>query len=325
MKRRTLLQSALTLPALSAAPWAAAQDANAIRILVGFAAGGGTDIIARTLADRLRIELNQPVIVDNRPGGSGRLAIQSLISSPPDGRTFMVAPQSVPVFHEILYSRQALGFDPLKDLAPVGTLVTSPFALVVSQSLGVKNAQEFLAWARANPNKASIGNGSPGGQGHFLAVQLAMATGVPFVHVPYKGHAPAIADLQGGQIAAIFLPAQDFVPLRSNPRAVVIGVADDQRSPLAADVATLKEQGLNVTGGQSWMGLWAAARAPRESVDRMSNALRKVLASPEYVDAMRSKYSQQPIFSTPEAMDKLLRTEIDLWRPVIKASGFTPT
>lgn len=321
---RQALRALLAAATLLASSWVAAQDGLPIKILVGFAPGGLTDIVARLFAERLRVELNQPVIVENKAGAAGRLATQALKTSPPDGRTLMVVPNSGPIFLDILYSRQALGYDLLKDLAPLGTLSTYPFALVVQKSLGVKNVQEFVAWAKANPNLASYGNAGAGGHAHFIGTRLSQATGVDFKGIPYKGNGPMIVDLIGGQLPAAILPAADFAQLRGNPKLQILGLFEEQRSPLVPDIPTLGEQGLKVSVGQAWMGMWASASAPKTEIDRISAALRKILASPEMRETLQSRFTMYPMSTTPGEMDRLQRAEIELWRPIIKASGFTP-
>lgn len=324
MAFRLWMRALVCAGAVVAASWASAQEAAPIKILVGFAPGGLTDIVARLFADKLRVELNQPVVVENRAGAAGRLATQALRASSPDGRTYMVVPNSGPIFLEILYSRQALGYDLLKDLAPVGTLSTYPFALVVQRSLGVKNMQEFVAWAKAHPQQASYGNAGAGGHAHFIGTRLSQVTGVDFKGIPYKGNGPVIVDLIGGQLPAAILPAADFAQLRNNPKLQILGLFEEQRSPLAPEVPTLAEQGLKVQVGQAWMGLWAAASAPKAEVERVSQALRRILGSADMRELLQSRFTMYPMFNTPAEMDKLQRAEIELWRPIIKASGFTP-
>ncbi len=324
MAFRNCLRALVCAAALLSGFWATAQEQAPIKILVGFAPGGLTDIVARLFADRLRTELNQPVVVENKAGASGRLATQALLSSAPDGRTLMVVPNSGPIFLDILYPRQTLGYDLLKDLTPVGTLSTYPFALVVQRSLGVRNLQEFIGWAKANPKLASYGNAGAGGHAHFIGTRLSQASGVEFTGIPYKGNGPLITDLVGGQLPAAILPAADFMQLRTNPKLQILGLFEEQRSPLAPEVPTLAEQGLKVQVGQAWMGVWAPAHAPRPDVERVSHALRKILSSAEMRETLQNRFTMYPMFHSPADMDKLQRAEIDLWRPVIKASGFTP-
>jgi tripartite-type tricarboxylate transporter receptor subunit TctC len=324
MAFRNLPRTVLCIIALLCSTWATGQDGAPIKILVGFAPGGLTDIVARLFADKLRVELNQPVVVENKAGAAGRLATQALKASPADGRTLMVVPNSGPIFLEILYPRQALGYDLLKDLVPVGTLSTYPFALVVQRSLGVKNVAEFIAWAKANPQLASYGNAGAGGHAHFIGTRLSQASGVDFKGIPYRGNGPVITDLIGGQIPAAILPAADFAQLRSNPKLQILGLFEEQRSPLVPDVPTMAEQGLPVQVGQAWMGMWAPAQAPRAEVERIAQALRKILSTPEMRESLQSRFTMYPMITSPADMDKLQRAEIELWRPIIKASGFTP-
>lgn len=324
MNRRNMIKSLLGTLALSFSLTAQAQDAQPIKILVGFAPGGLTDIVARLFADKLRVELNQPVVVENKPGGGGRIASQALKASPPDGRTFMVAPNSGPVFLEIFYPRVQLGYDFLVDLAPVATLTTYPFAMVVQRSLGIKNAQEYMAWVKANPKQAVFGAGGAGGQGHFIGTKLGQAMSTDLQVIPYKGNGPVNIDILGGQIPAAILPASDFMRHKDSSKVQILGVFESKRSPLAPDVPTFAEQGLKFDAGQAWMGMWTSAKAPRVEVDRVQNALRKILASSEFKGVLESRFTMTPMFHPAAEMDTLQRAELELWRPVIKASGFTP-
>ena len=324
LTRRTFLQALICSAALLMVNGAHSQEAAPIKILVGFAPGGLTDIVARLIADKLRVELSQPVVVENKVGAAGRLATQALKASPPDGRTLMVVPNSGPIFLDILYKRQALGYDLLQDLTPVGTLSTYPFALVVQRSLGVKNVQEFIAWAKANPQLANYGNAGAGGHAHFIGSRLSQVSGVDFKGIPYRGNGPAIIDLIGGQLASAILPAADFSQLRSNPKLQILGLFEDQRSPLAPDVPTMAEKGLKVQVGQAWMGMWASSQAPKAEVERISQALRRILSSADMRELLQSRFTMYPMITSPTEMDKLQRAEIELWRPIIKASGFTP-
>jgi tripartite-type tricarboxylate transporter receptor subunit TctC len=324
MKRRNLLKALLGGLSMSVSLLAHSQDSAPIKILVGFAPGGLTDVVARLFADKLRGELGQAVVVENKVGAGGRLASQALKASPADGHVFMVAPNSGPIFLDILYPRAALGYDLLHDLAPVATLTTYPFAMVVQRSLGLANAQEFVAWAKANPKQAVYGTAGAGGQSHFIGAKLSQAAGIDLQQIPYRGNGPANIDLVGGTLPAAILPAADFMQHRNNPRLQILGVFENERSPLAPDVPTFAEQGLRFNVGQAWMGMWTSARTPKAEIDRVSGALKKILASPEFEKQLTSKFTMFPMFRGPAEMDSLQRAELDLWRPVIKASGFTP-
>ena len=322
MKRRQWLRWALASGSVAGA--ALAQDGAPIRILCGFPPGGLTDLVARLFAERLRTELNVPVVVENKPGAGGRLAALALKAAAPDGRTYLIAPNSMPVFTEILYPRKALDYDMLTDWTPVGTLTTYPFGMVVQRSLGVNNVREYLARIKANPKEAAIGNAGAGGQAHFASTQLGLAAGVELLTVPYKGNGPLSVDLVGGQIPAAILPAADLMQHRNHPRLQILGVLENERSPLIPDVPTLAEQGLKVDVGRAWMGMWAPAKTPRSEISRVEDALRKILRDAGFRDLLQTRFTMTPMWNSAADTDRLQRQELALWRPIIKASGFTP-
>jgi tripartite-type tricarboxylate transporter receptor subunit TctC len=324
MNFKKVIKTVLALSAVSVSLLSHAQDVQPIKILVGFAPGGVTDIVARMFADKLRVELNQPVIVENRPGAGSRLANQALKASPPDGRTFLLAPNAGPVFLELLYPRTALGYDMLTDLAPVATLTTYPLGMVVQSNLGVQNAREYVAWAHKHPKEASFGSAGAGSHTHFAGMQLAQAAGISLQVIPYRGNGPVNVDLLGGQLPAAIMAASDFAQHRNNPKLRIIGIFSEQRSPLAPEVPTFVEQGIKAVSGEAWMGMWTSAKTPKVEIERMQNALNKILATPEFKESLQTKMTMAPMFRNAAEMDKLQRAELQMWRPIIKASGFTP-
>ncbi|MDR3455140.1 MAG: tripartite tricarboxylate transporter substrate-binding protein [Rhodoferax sp.] len=257
-------------------------------------------------------------------GAGSRLANQSLKASAPDGRTFLIAPNSGPVFLDILYPRTVLGYDVLTDFAPVATLTTFPLGMVVQSSLGVQNAREYVAWAHDHPKEASFGSAGAGSHTHFAGMQLAQATGISLQVIPYRGNGPVNVDLQGGQLPAAIMAASDFAQYRNNPKLRIIGIFSKQRSSLVPEVPTFVEQGINAISGDAWMGMWTSANTPKADIDRMQNALKKILATPEFEESLRTTLTMEPMFKTAAEMDKLQRAELQMWRPIIKASGFTP-
>lgn len=314
---------AFTLGLHAQAPALPAQPAQGqpIRILVGFPPGGSTDTLARLLADKLAPVLRQSVVVENRPGGGGRIAAQALKAST-DGHTYMVAPNATPVFQSLLYATDTLKFDVLKDFTAVAALASHPFALAVSQQTGAGNAREYAAWLKANPKQASFGTAGAGGQTHFTGIQLGKALGVEMQAIPYRGNGPLVTDLLGGQIPAGIMTAGDVLPHQRGGKVNVLGVFGDKRSPLMPDVPTLAEQGINVVTGDAWTGMWASAQAPRAQLERMQNGLKQVLALPEVREQMQ-RATLMPDFRPGKEADDLLRKELAYWGPVIKASGFT--
>ncbi|MFM6997540.1 MAG: Bug family tripartite tricarboxylate transporter substrate binding protein [Limnohabitans sp.] len=325
MKRRQWLQAAAASTAWPTL-WqpAQAQDSAPIRILCGFPPGGLTDLVARLFADKLRAELNQPVVVENKPGAGGRLAALALKAAAPDGRTLLIAPNSMPVFTEILYPRKTLDYDMLSDWTPVGTLCTYPFGMVVQRSLGVANVREYIARVKAQPKDAMVGNAGAGGQAHFASVQLGMAAGLELLAVPYKGNGPLSVDLIGGQVPAAVLPAADLMQHRANPKLQILGVFENERSPLIPDVPTFAEQGLKFEVGRAWMGMWAPARAPRAEVARVEAGLRNILRDPAFRETLQTRFTMAPMWSSAADTDRLQRQELALWRPIIQATGFRP-
>ncbi len=324
MQRRQLIKSLVGASIMGGSLLAEAQEGAPIKILCGFAPGGLTDIVARLFADKLRTELNLSVIVENKAGAGGRLAAQALKAAAPDGRTYMIAPNSMPIFQEILYPRSVAGYDMLVDWAPVATLTTYPFGMVVQRSLGVKNAKEYVAWVKANPKQAMYGSGGAGGQGHFAGTQLSMAAGIDLLAIPYKGNGPLNVDLVGGQLPAAILPASDLMQHRSNPKLQILGLFENERSPLVPEVPTFAEQGLKFDVGRAWMGMWAPSKTPKADIARVENALRKILNDPVFREQLMHRLTMYPMFGTAADTDKLQRAELELWRPVIKASGFRP-
>ena len=303
---------------------ATAQDKQPIKILVGFAPGGSTDTVARVLAEKLATVLKQPVIVDNKPGAGGRVAAQGLKASAPDGLTYMIAPNATPVFQTLLYPPEVLKYDMLKDFAAVGLVVSYPLALAVNQQSGVKNAREYVAWVKADPKNATFGSAGAGGHTHFTGLQLGKTIGVDLQVVPYRGNGPLATDLLGGQVPAGIMTAGDILQHQKSGKVRVLGVFGAKRSPLLPDVPTFIEQGYNLDTGDAWTGMWAPAKTPKAELDRMQNGLKYVLGLPEVREILINKATLNPDFRSAEEMDKLQRSELRYWGPIIKATGFKP-
>ena len=317
-------KTALAALALGMAFAAAAQEKPPIRLIVGFAPGGSTDTVARVLADRLRGPLGQPVIVENKPGAGGRLGAEALKNSPPDGLTYMVAPNATGVFQALLYPVSVLKYDLLNDLAPVAVVVSYPLALPVGTKTGVGNVKEYAAYVKGKPAQGMFGSAGLGGHTHFTGLQLGKVAGVEMNVVPYKGNGPLAIDLIGGQVPAGIMTAGDIVQHQKTGAVKVIGVFGAKRSPLLPDVPTLIEQGYDVDTGDAWTGVWAPAKTPKGELDRMQAALQQVLAMADVRDILINKQTMQPDFRPAAELDKLQRKELEYWGPVIKATGFRP-
>lgn len=319
-RRLALLASAalLALPLL-----APAQNKPPIRILIGFPPGGATDAIGRVVADKLPGVLGQPVIVDNKPGVGGRIAADMVLAAPADGQTYMIAPNATPTFQMLVFAKD-LKWDITRDFVPVAGIASYPLGMGVATQLGVGNAREFVEWAKKNPGKASFGTPGTGGQNHFLGVQLAKATGIDMPVTPYKGTPPMVTDLIGGHVPSAISLLDGMMAQHRAGKLRVIGVFTKERSPLMPDIPTFAEQGIDVTSGEGWTGMWAKTGTPAAEVQRMEKAIAQVLQMPEVKEVMSQRLMVNPLFRTSEQMDALQRAELAHWEPIIKASGFKP-
>lgn len=321
ISRRQLLLAGSTLlaPALSKA-----QDKPTIRILMGLPPGGGTDSIARYIADKLREQLGQPVIIESRVGVGGRLAADALMSANPDGLTYMIAPNATPVFQTLLYPTAVLRYDMLTDFTPVGMIASYPLVLAVKAQTGLKTVKDYVAWVKANPNHTTFGSAGAGGHTHFTGVQLGTTIGTSLQVVPYRGNGPLVSDLLGGQVPAGIMTAGDILPHQKAGKVNLLGVFGAKRSPLLPEVPTFIEQGIKVDAGDAWTGMWAPAKTPRPMLERVQNALKYALELPEVRDTLINKATLSPDFRPAAEMDQIQRQELSYWGPVIKATGFTP-
>ena len=324
MQRSTFLKSLLALGLAGSAVLAQAQPDAPIKLLVGFPPGGSTDTIARLLADKMGTVLKQNIIVDNKPGAGGRLAAQALKAAPGDGLTYMIAPNATPVFQTLLYPQAVLRYDMLSDFAPVGVIASYPLALVVNAQSGLKTAKDYMAWVKGNAKNASFGTAGAGGHTHFSGIQLGKAMGAELQVVPYRGNGPLVTDLLGGQVPAGIMTAGDVLPHQKVGKVQVLGVFGAKRSPLLPEVPTFMEQGFRIDTGDAWTGMWAPAKTPKATLERMQNALKYVLELPEVREALINKATLNPDFRPAAEMDQIQRHELAYWGPIIKATGFTP-
>ena len=320
--RRRLLGLA-SLSALSG-PWRLADAAERpLRLVVGFAAGGSLDLIARAIAERLKDELGQPVIVENKAGAGSLLAAEAVARAEPDATTLLLAPVVVTAFFPHLYRK--LAFDPLKDLVPLAQLGTFQFALAVGARDPAHDLAAFVRRARANPGKGTFGSVSPGTPSHFLGVMFNRAVGTDLQHVPYKGAAPALTALQGGEIEAAFVPAGNVVELQRAGRVRVLAVTGRSRSPMLPDVPTFDEGELALKAMQDaslWYGFFAPARTASADAERLSAALARTLAHPDVASRV-AKLDVAIAHLPPAEFARVVRRDTEQWGAVIRASGFT--
>ena len=318
--RRKLVATLVAAPLLGALPQTLrAQSSGApVRILVGFPAGGTIDVVARVLADRMKEDLGVPVVVESRVGAGGQLAAQALKAAAPDGKTLMIAPDHTMVV--VPLTLKDPGYDTARDLMAVGQVARYVGAFAVSSNLGVKNFTEYLAWARANPALANVGIPAPGSKPHFGMLALARETRVALTTVPYKGSAPLVQDLLGGQIAAGTTALGDFLEHHAAGKLRIIGVIDPRRVPQIPEVQTFAEQGFKLDLNY-WLGMFAPAKTPGPVIERINAALSKALAQPDVRERM-AKMVFEPAGGSPGAMTDVMQADTRYWEPLVKASGW---
>lgn len=312
---------ALSGALLAAAPsWAAKPyPERPVTLVVGYAAGGATDIVARLLAKSLAEELGQTVVVENKTGANSNIGAEIVSRAAPDGYTLYVG-SIANTINRTLYSQ--LNYDFVKGFEPVGMLATIPNILVVNPKLPVKTVQEYIAYAKAHPGKLTCASSGSGSSIHLSCELFKMKTGTDILHVPYRGSGPAVADLLGGQVDSMFDNLPSSLPQVQAGKLRAIGVTSPQRLPAAPDAPTLAESGLPGFDVESWFGVVAPAGTPRAVVDRLNQAMNKALASP----ALQASYKQSGFFlpqspNTPETFGKKIASEIDKWGAVVKSAN----
>lgn len=320
MKRRLATQSlALAAAAVLAGTPALAQSDRPLKILLGFPGGGSIDILARTLADKLKDELKRPVIVELKPGAAGRLAAELFKNTPPDGSTVMITPVVVPVLAPMVFNK--LNYNPATDLVPVAHLANFNFVLTVNADSPAKNVRDLIAAFKADPQKAAYGTPGAGSLPHFFGLLIGRAAGVDIVHVPFQGGGPLQVALLGGQIpSGIDVETESLQHLKAGKvRALATSAA--RRTKTLPDVPTFVEQGFpNIVGG-GWFAMFAPAKTPQAEIDRVNQAVNKVLAMPEVADRLLG-LGLEAAGGSPADLQKLLDTDTARWGPVVKASGF---
>lgn len=316
MHRRSLLLSAAALAAPAA--WAQA-DKPPLRILVGFPPGGSADTIARLLAERLPAQLGgQSVVVDNKPGAAGRIAIDQLKNAAPDGNTVLVMPSGPVVLFPHVYKK--LSYDVNKDLAPISQLAGFQFCVVSGPKSNVKTVPEMIARAKADPSTATYGSSGSGTVPHFLGLMIGEAAGIELQHVPFQGGAPAMNALLGGHIGYTMDVVTEALEQHRAGKVRVIAVAGAQRAPQLPEVPTLREQGVAMDAS-AWFAMYGPGGLPAAQAQRLSLAVQAALKEPAFAQRM-SALGLEPIGSTPEQLLAVQRADFAKWAKPVKASGF---
>ena len=292
------------------APW----PSRTIRLLVPSVPGGVNDLVSRLIAERLSSVLGQTILVDNRPGAGGSVAFEILSKSIPDGYTLGTTADSLTIF-PVAYRK--LGFDPVKDLAPITLVATQPFVLAVSAQVPAANVQALFALARAKPGTLSYGTPGTGTSAHFTAELLKSLVKVDIVHVPYKGGGAAIADLVGGQIPVAMLGSSTVIPQARAGKVRILAVSTARRSSVLPDVPTLAESGVPGFDMSQWVGMLGPANLPRPIVMRLNGEIAKILASPSVRERLEMS-GFEPSPGTPEALGQRIGEGIERWRKLAK-------
>ena len=315
---KILRATMLSIVCLALPAAALAQADKPVRLVVGLAAGGAHDVVARALAEKLRDILGLPVIVENTPGAGQRLALAEVKRSAPDGRTLLVASNSP--FAIFPHTFRKLDYDPVKDFTPIARLLVNENALAVGPNVPAKDFKEFIAWAQANPKQATFGTPGAGTLPHFIGISLGKAIGVELVHVPYKGGAPAMIDFTGGHLPIIINALSDLLEGHRAGKFHIVAIAGARRSPLAPEVPTLKESGIDIVG-QGGVWVYGPAGMPADIVRRTNAALVKAATTPDFRERF-TKYAMTVAPSTPEELAKIQADELKQWEEPIRASGF---
>jgi tripartite-type tricarboxylate transporter receptor subunit TctC len=317
-RRRVLLTSA-AVAAASRSVHAEALHKTA-RLIVGFPAGGGTDVIARIVAEKLRDVYAPAVIVDNRPGAAARIAVDFVKRADPDGSVMLFTPDFPLTVYPHSYPK--LAYDPVADFVPVSPCARSMLTVSTGPAVpdSVKTVPDFIAWAKAHPDKAQYATTSPGATPHFVGVMLAREAKVELTPVHYQGGAPALQDLLGGHIPLSVNPISETLPFAKGAGIRILAVTGKQRSKYLPDVPTLTEQGYNVVV-QSWIGMFAPAKTPTATVDAANQAVKAAVAAPDYVASL-AKFGNEPAYQTPDEFAATVKADIATWGPVVKESGF---
>ena len=316
--RRKVLFS---LGALATSPRAFAQASRTVRIVVPFPAGGGTDVLARIVGEKLRGGYASTVIVDNRVGASGRLGVETVKTADPDGGTLLFIPDFL--FTVYPHSFRKLSYDPLADFAAVAIVARAGLALCAGPALpeSIKATNQYLDWAKSSPKNAFYATTSAGGTPHFVGVMLARDSGVALTPVHYKGGAPALQDLIAGQVPVSVNPIGEVLPYLKSGRLRVLATTGETRSKFLPDVPALAETYPQIVAAP-WLAFFAPAKTPADTVSRLSAAIAEGVKAPE-TTASFEKFGYDVVTTSPAATAATLKADLARWQPIVKASGFT--
>ena len=288
-----------------------------IRLVVGYAAGGATDVVARIVAAHMGEQLGQALVVDNRTGANSNVGAEAVAKAAPDGYTLYVYTIANTI-NASLYDK--LGYDALKDFEPVGMMAKIPNLMVVNPRLPIKNVADYIRYAREMPEGITFASSGSGSSIHLSGELFKMRAKINMLHVPYRGSAPAVADLIGGQVQSMFDNAPSVLPHVKAGRLRALAITSAQRSPLLPEVPTLAESGFPGFDVQSWFSLAAPAGTPHAVIERLNAALNQALAAPEVRQRIQD-LAATPVSGTPAQLRAFMGAEAKRWREVVKQSG----
>lgn len=312
----SLVTAALLAGSMTAA--LAQSPSKPLTIVVGYAAGGSADYLARVIADKLAAPLGRPVIVDNKPGAGGRVAAGQVKSMPADGSVVMLTVN--PLVVQSIVNAKTTNFDLLTDFVPIANMVSTPLAVVVPVTSPIKNVRDLIEYSKTHKKDFGYGTSGAGGIGHLSAERLGKATHLDWTHIPYKGGSLLSNDLLGGHVQVGVDALGDFMEFHRAGKIRVLATFSPERSPLAPDLPTLAEQGVNDANTELWYGLLAPAKTPAAVVTQIQNAVAKALEDPEVV-ARLSKIVARIDYLPSAQFGQRIKHEFDVWRPVVRDAG----
>ena len=326
IKRRSVLQGMAALGSTGLLGTALAQTGKAawptkpIRLVVPFNAGGATDIIARTVGEALSKRIGQPVVVDNKGGAAGILGTDAVAKAPADGHTLLLTLSTSMLINQFLYTK--LPYNPQKDLALITQMAAAPVTLVVHPSVPANNMKELLAYVKAQKGKLSYGSWGTGSYAHLAGAYMSKTTDSDMVHVAYKGEAPMIQELIGGQLQLCFSSALNTKPFIDSGRVKAIGVTGKQRMDILPKVPTIFEQGVQDDAYSifGWVAMGAPAGIPKEIVDQLSAHLREVAKDPKVVERIAAA-GFLPMMNSPQEFQQNYQRDMPIWKALVEAAG----
>lgn len=326
MQRRNALKGLAGFGLAAATPWSLAQEGSwpskPVSYVVPFTPGGSTDVIGRTLCEKLQAALGQPFVVDNRPGAAGAVGAAYVAKAKADGYTLFGGTISTHAINASLYKN--LPYDPVKDFEPVALTAMLPNVLIVNPSLGVNTVQELVALLKKDAGKRTFASSGAGTSTHLAGEMFADLIGVQLTHVPYKGTPPAMTDVAGGQVPFMFDQMTAALPLVQAGKLKVIAVTTGKRMPSQPQLPTMIESGVPGFEMASWQAVYAPKGTPKAIVQKLNAEIKKILAMPEVKEKLSGQLGMEIVGSTPEELAAHMAREIPRWAELVKKSGATP-